>query len=100
METLTRCQDCALLATCGLCTCDMSMCGGYQFYWEPKTQGDQPVGDSDAAAREVDGQPDRDRQTVVRAIADCQATIKASVNTIRDANGELELLFAELGSMP
>ena len=62
--------------------------------------GDRPVADSDAAAREVDGRPDRDRATVLQEIADCRAGLLSIVVRSRALLGQLELLTAELESMP
>jgi len=64
---------------------------------------DRYVAETDATAQEEDRLPDgpaTERARLLQAIADCQATIKIGMNAIRDANGEMQLLFADLGSHP
>ena len=65
---------------------------------------DHYIDAADAAAREVDGAPTvpepSERAKLLQAIAHCQTRIKISANNIRDANGEMQLLFARLGTLP
>ena len=69
------------------------------------TQGDQPVGDSDAVAAE-EGTPEPTHKEVDQEIANCRKSIYYQVSGLPCCNGvraelrQLELLHAELETLP